>query len=463
MITDKIDFKPILLVLIIIFLTFFAGRLVAQSTPVLPLVLMLGVMACFLGFSKPDLALILLIFAMLLSPEIALGKIPKRSITFRLDDIILIVIFLGWIANTAINKELGLLRATPINKPIIAYIFICIFSSAIGILQGRVNPGYSFFYILKYIEYFLLFFMVSNHIKDRVQIKRFLFFMFITCFIVSVYALRFHFVFGGRASAPFEGATGEANTLAGYLILIMGMLLGIILYSRKIKIKILLGAFLGFITLPFIYTFSRSGWAGFLSMFLAFVVFTKRYRGILLIILICGIIASPFIFPRSVYERIEYTFGSGITYRFFGMDVKLEESAGARVRSFVDSFQRWKKKPFLGYGVAEGRVIYDMQYARLLREVGFLGFLAFVWIVVNLFRAGWKSFKNPNIDDLGRGLGLGFICILIGFLVMSLGDEVFIIIRIMEPFWFLAGIIVMMPRIYPSPEPTSTENPSEGG
>jgi hypothetical protein len=42
---------------------------------------------------------------------------------------------------------------------------------------------------------------------------------------------------------------------------------------------------------------------------------------------------------------------------------------------------------------------------------------------------------------------MGFIAGFIGLVVHSLGTNTFILVRIMEPFWFFAGIIAVLPMI----------------
>ena len=96
-----------------------------------------------------------------------------------------------------------------------------------------------------------------------------------------------------------------------------------------------------------------------------------------------------------------------------------------------------------------------MQYGRILREIGVVGFLAFIWLMVILFKTAWRSFTCVRVDDFGRGLSLGLICALVGLLVMGVAAEVFIIVRIMEPFWFLAAIVVVLPEISPSVKETN--------
>jgi len=44
-------------------------------------------------------------------------------------------------------------------------------------------------------------------------------------------------------------------------------------------------------------------------------------------------------------------------------------------------------------------------------------------------------------------LTLGFIAGFIGLTVHALTANTFIVIRIMEPFWFIAGIIMVLPAL----------------
>ncbi|MFH2146275.1 MAG: O-antigen ligase family protein [Candidatus Omnitrophota bacterium] len=421
-----------------------------------PYASLLAVIVFVLAFTNTDNALIVLIFSMLLSPEFDLGGIHGRAVVLRLDDIFLFMVFLGWFAKTAINKELGLLRKNILNKPIIIYIFICVIASAFGIIQGKTNVKESFFYIIKYIEYFLIFFMVSNNVRDEKQVKVFLFYMLLTCVIVCVYALRFTFIEGMRASAPFEGKYGEPNTLAGYLLIISGMIMGIMLYSRNVLLKASLFMLFILNIITLLYTLSRAGWLGFLGLLAGFLIFTRRSKAILLLTLICVLIALPLILPKEITGRFKSTFVGGATYEVLGKKITLDQSATLRVISWQSSLRAWMEDPILGRGVPGGGIVSDVQYTRVLREVGIVGFIVFLWMITTLFKAAFRSFRLPNMNDFGKGLSLGFIAALIGILLMGVAAEVFIIIRIMEPFWFLTAIVSTLPEIMePAQEPVN--------
>ncbi|MFH1093058.1 MAG: O-antigen ligase family protein [Candidatus Omnitrophota bacterium] len=421
----------------------------------LPYLLIIAPVIFLVSLFNTDVALVLLIFSMLLSPELDLGGVKGRTVVLRLDDIFLFLIFFGWMAKTAINKELGLLKTSVLMKPIWVYIFVCILSSCIGVLRGTTKPLTSFFYILKYIEYFMIFFMVSNNIRSQKQVKVLVMFMFITAAIVGLYGLFSAFVLGMRATAPFEGKIGEANTLAGYLLLIMGVAGGIFLYIKENRVRFLLGGFLLFSIWPFFYTYSRSGLLGFFTMYLAITFLVKRHKISLLLCFIILAIIAPIVFKKPIFFRARQAFTQGKKYEFLGGQITLDESASARIRSWQEAKRAWARNPIIGEGVASGRVMQDIQYGRVLREVGSIGFIAFVWLLIRLLKLGWTVIKNENLDSFSRGLALGYFCSLLGLIVMGLGAEVFIIIRIMEPFWFLTAIIVMLPKI-------STQTLTEG-
>ena len=105
----------------------------------------------------------------------------------------------------------------------------------------------------------------------------------------------------------------------------------------------------------------------------------------------------------------------------------------------------WARSPLLGRGVTGFRFI-DAQYPRLLVESGVLGFAAFAWLVVALVRNVALVYRTADTPAL-RGLAGGFLAAIVGILVHGIGANSFIIIRIMEPFWLLAAIVLAMPRL----------------
>jgi O-antigen ligase len=88
----------------------------------------------------------------------------------------------------------------------------------------------------------------------------------------------------------------------------------------------------------------------------------------------------------------------------------------------------------------------DAQYPRILVETGIVGLLAFAWLVYALFQVGLSTWRYAQ-DDLLRGLSAGMIAGFAGLLVHAIGANTFIIVRIMEPFWFVTGIVIALSAV----------------
>ena len=436
--------QTILAVIIaLLFLAFIIFISVSKSPlQLLPLIFVIAPIVFIITFINTDVALVILIFSMLLSPELKIAEVPARAVVVRVDDILLIVIFFSWLAKTAINKELGLLRRTSLNPLIIAYIVVCIVSTALGILTGHIQPVKSSFYILKYVEYFMLYFLITNNIRDKEQIKTFIIAILITGAITCTYAIA---TVGeiGRATGPFEGLAGEANTLGGYLVLLFAIAAGIFLYTPSRIWLFCSGGMAFFIFFTLLHTLSRGSYLAFVFMYLTLIILTRKKRLLLIGILISAVIVLPFTLPTKVTDRVTKTFVPGKTYEpLVGTRITLDESAAARVETWKIVFEKWKKRPLLGYGVT-GVGFIDTQYPRVFGETGIIGFLIFIWLMAAVFRYGFHAFNNVE-DDWSRGLTLGFLAGFIGLLIHSFSASTFIIVRIMEPFWFLAAIVMVL-------------------
>jgi O-antigen ligase len=130
-----------------------------------------------------------------------------------------------------------------------------------------------------------------------------------------------------------------------------------------------------------------------------------------------------------------------------GKGISLEDSAAARIEIIRGALKKWIKEPIAGYGAGSPSPILDNQYARLLLEVGLIGVLGFMWVIITIFKNSMRNLITLADDNFSNGLITGFIAGLVGLLVHALSAETFILIRIMEPFWFLTAIVMMLPQM----------------
>jgi O-antigen ligase len=400
------------------------------------------------SFIKVEYGLYILIFSMLLSPEIIVGQTAGsslgRGVTLRAEDFLLVVIGFSWFAKNAVDKELGLFLKTPLNKAVLFYSLVCVLATGFGIMAGRINPKTGFFFVLKYIEYFIVFFMVVNHVKNMAQIRRLVFCLLLTCFIVSIIGM-LQIPGGDRVSAPFEGESGEPNTFGGYL-LFMGMLAaGMLSQARTTRNKHLLAALLTAILPPFLFTLSR---ASYLALIPAVITlgYLMNKRVIAVGLILVALLISPLFLPEPVKHRIFYTFDQPEHRdQIVVGDLRLDTSTSARLRSWHEALKDWIRHPLFGHGVT-GYKFVDAQLPRVLAETGILGLAAFLYLLYcigNLARENLQNLETPY----ARGICIGFIAGFVGLLFHAVGANTFIIVRIMEPFWFFVGILVVLPIV----------------
>lgn len=447
---------PIILVLAALAAAGWLGFMAAAGGQYTIIMMAASCVAALFAFFSPKLSLVLLIFSMLLSPEIGFGSVDaSRALVVRYDDIFIMIIFMSWFARTAIFKDKPFITSTPVQTPVLLYTALCIVSTALGVMRGDLSWKASSLYVLKYIEYFLLFFMTVNIVESEEDVKKFMRYGLVVAVIVTIYAYYYYYASGitARATAPFEAPIGnpqesEPASLGGYYLLVFGILFGLMSESGGRAPLLALGMML--LSFPaFLFTYSRASYIGFAAMVPALFFFSRRRRLLIIGLLAAGTIAfalTPAIKSR-VLERITMTYSGAYATRSFETGVagrvKLEDSAASRVYSIKRVlFDKLPKHPVFGWGVT-GIGMGDMQYALVLGELGILGAVLFVWMIYRLFYTA-KTVFNSYSSPLIRAVSLGFIISLVSLLFQSLGVNTFIVVRVMEPFWFLAAVLSVL-------------------
>lgn len=450
---------PILIVLVALAAAGWLGFMAAAGGQYALMMLAASCVAVLFAFFSPKLSLVLLVFSMLLSPEIGFGAVDaSRSLVVRYDDIFIAIIFMSWFARTAIFKHKPFITATPVQTPVLLYTALCVVSTAMGVMRGDVSWGVSSLYVLKYVEYFLLFFMTVNIVESEEDVEKYLRYGLVVAVLVTIYAYFYYYGSGigpeARATAPFEVPIGgdlresEPASLGGYYLIVFGILMALLTETSGYLFLLALGMLI--VMFPaFLLTFSRASYIGFAAMVPALFLLARSRRLFLLGLLSAGIVTAALVpaISHKVVDRVTMTYQGVYATESFqtgvGRDIKLEESAAARVRSLRRIiFEKLPKRPVFGWGVT-GVGLGDTQYAIVLGELGLLGAGIFVWMLYRLFytaRSVFSASKSPQI----RALALGFMVTLIGLLFQAFGVNTFIIVRIMEPFWFLAALLSVL-------------------
>lgn len=419
--------------------------LIVHGSLTTSLLTLTGLAVALLCLQSPEVALHLLVLAMLLSPEFGqrtAGGTGGAGVTLRLDDLLLVLIGLSWLVRMAVHNQLGLFRQTPLNRPIFIYLAVCLLATAWGALTGKVKPVRGFFYILKYFEYYFVYFMLVNHLRRPGEGKRLLFTLLATCLVIDVIGL-LQIPGGHRVSAPFEGEPGEPNTLGGYLVLMTALSVSLALYLKRRGVTLLLWTLAGLNTVTLLFTKSRGSYLAFLVMVLALLLLTRKRT--LLVLALLGLAIGPFVMPEAVRERVRYTFTPQASEHLTVGRVNLDPSTSARLSGWRHGLTAITSRPLLGYGVT-GYGFVDSQFLLVLMDTGVIGLTAFAGLLLAIVRAGWHALAQTT-TGLGRGLATGLLAGCAGMIVHALSANTFIIVRVMEPFWFLAGLAVLAPSL----------------
>ncbi len=92
-----------------------------------------GVIFFVVSFFSMRTGLVILIMAMLFSPEFSIAAIADRSVTLRTEDLLIPVLALAWLAQAAIHRRWTLFQRTPLNRPILFLLLLSVISTMIGI------------------------------------------------------------------------------------------------------------------------------------------------------------------------------------------------------------------------------------------------------------------------------------------------------------------------------------------
>lgn len=462
---------------VIYFLTGIAGLISASLaiSPTAQIVALIFVafVAILMAFDRPILALYAIVILTTWSPEYGrapaisgegqitinaanvgniamtgLGQEARRDVTLRIEDFLILVMALSSFARFLVGSG-KITIPTPINGPLMLFIAVSCIATTLGVINGTVQPKSGFFFNLKYIEYYLLFFLTLAYVRNHRQIRTIIF-LFIGSFIAAIIYGYAQIGMVGRVAAPFD-VPPEPNTFGGYIMLMCCICGGIALSSKKTSTIIILTVTPLLSLLPFLYTKSRASYMALLVAYLAFCWSSpKRW----LFLLIGAVGASLFIggiysLPEEISERIGGTFiGSEASWnaKVTIMGIELDPSSSERILSYLRATEAWAKNPLIGQGIT-GVFFIDGYYVRILAETGLAGLSIFIFLLYRIIKT-LRFYRTLPIHPLLHGLVNGMYCAVFGLMAHCITANTFMIIRIAEPFWILLALAMLVPYQY---------------
>ena len=415
-----------------LFLTTYFGEIGEETF--IPFASTVALFVYILTFIDIRIGLAALFLTIGMSPELTIGEVSN----VRLEDFVVPVIFIAWITRLIEKREE--FAPTVLKAPIILYIVVAIVASLLGITAETTKPTRCFMVFGKTVEYFIIFLIVLNNIKSEKDAKAFIIMAIIIAIISSFRSLTTYEIEKETIRATrVMGPPGEtANILAGYIIMNMGITVGLFLSLQNIRYRLLLGLIFFFLLYTLMFTFSRTGYAALALGLIFFGIIKKRQ---VLFVVLVALIAFPLIAPPEVANRA-MTISNVPTQ-------DQPESWKARVAAWNESIDVVISSPLFGKGLGSVNLAdTDNEYVKVAREMGILGLLVFVWLMVKIGIQAFFAYNNVTYDKFIHGYIAGYLIAFLSILIHAMGATSFTSIRTMETFMLLTGIFVAIVNNY---------------
>jgi len=390
-----------------------------------------------------NLELIFLILAFSFSPSFVFGSIEGgREIEIRIEDILLLIFGLFWILNTLCLKKIKF-KKPPLLKPILLWLSIGFFSVLMNLILSNITLLRGFFYYLKEVEFFFIYFFVFYHVKNLVSVKYIINFLL----IISVVGISLIIYQLANIESLRYGTYGPAMFMekgpfpsGGFFLILFIIFLNLFIYYyinlnlTRIK-KFIISISILSLAIGVISSGSRTAILGLIfSIIVSFSLAIKKQKRMKLIFIFILILIVIIGMIDYISEIVTYVKGILL--------VRLIKSY--RTRSEIWKYQLKDSKLnlfsiFFGFGKSVRRWESHSQFLRNFLEAGIMGSLAFLFLMYSILKIGFKHFYLSK-EPLLVGLSSGVIVCTLTMLFVSIPNDAFVVVKPNQIFWVFLAI-----------------------
>ena len=340
---------------------------------------------------------------------------------------------------------------TPLNLTILVYLTICFFSIFIS-----TNPKISTrTFFGKIVQDILFFFVLVDALNSERRFRNFLYILFLSATLLGVDGIYQYFthkdfirhrpiIFENRIYTTFP----SPNDFGCYLVAVIPFLIAA--FFTKISFKVDRFLLAGLFVLLFtclVMTVSRGAWFAFMASALFLGVWIYSIGVFFLLLTLFIIITQPF-YPPLIKERL----GS----LFFGFDATNVGDPGSVERKIFwqTGWNMFKSSPWIGLGL--GTFMFNFErfvpktyrfgpayahncYLQILSELGLIGLVSFLAILVLFFYSGVKILYKRQ-ETFSWYILLASLAALLGYCVQMAVDTTFYSLDLGLLFWILLGL-----------------------
>jgi len=383
------------------------------------------------------------------------------SIPFTILEGMILILFIVWLIKEKDIRNI-IAIAKKLRKDLVIPIGLFLLAATISIFTVPDIQAAAGIWKAYFIEPILFFIVFINSIKTDSHVKNILWALGLSLFIPGLLAIYQKFT-GAFITNPFWAAEstrrvtsvyGFPNAIGLYFAPVVTMLIG--LFVGKIKNfhnnkqqLIIFGLLIIIGTLSILFAVSKGAVLAIGIGMLFYAIFWQGYRkyfiSLLVLLSLLGFIVVPQLFSLSGTNTVA---GGG--------------SLEVRTQQWQEAIEMLKTKPILGAGLSgyqsavapfhQKKYIEIFMYPHNIilnfwSEIGLLGLLAFIWLVVIFFR------KIGDLKDLNYRLQITDYRLLIAGAMVTLLSHGLVDVPYFKNdlsvlFWILFGLVVVISRKY---------------
>ena len=375
----------------------------------------------------------LLIFSLLIFSPLARGSVQPWAVTVI--EMITLSALTLFLVGKCLAREWKWIK-TPLDKPIIVLIVLSIVAIIFSLHKQTSIRSFTLF-----SAYLVIFYLIINTVRTRSQFRQLIYVIISVAVFLALFGL-----FKNIGANPFSwwdyvelknlyanrltSTFGCPNHLAGYMEMSLPLLLSLFLLGFRPGITFILGYLTLLLLVALMLSLSRGGWISTLMSlaFMAVALLSSRHfiRKKLLIILMAGslLLALIALVSTPVVERVKTAMEKEEDASFYSrvlvwggvVDMISDYPlTGIGPGVFESAFTQYQPP---GFGCRFTKAHND--YLHFISETGLLLIPVIIWMIIALYRKGFKKLKNPS--RLVRATTLGSMTGITAILFHSITD-----------------------------------------
>jgi putative inorganic carbon (hco3(-)) transporter len=362
------------------------------------------------------------------------------------DEALLLLLFAFLFLHQAKNKQ-RTFHLSSIAYPVLLFIFFGLLSTS---LSSDVSLNQGIEGIRSVVQTFLFFLIFLNAPLSKKKNRALLLLVLLAGAITAVYGLYQYAV--GVPNPPHWldkdlevglsrafSFLGSPNAFAAYGVLLLPLALAFMLRKPYRWLHQSIFAMLAILLAAGIFSsLTRAAWVALLPALMLFGILIKKTRLMLGLLLILVVMAS---FSAPVRTRF---------LNLFSDQYQQKSEMGGRNYRWNLAWSIFDESPLFGRGPGSygGAVAYraqafqglyvDNYYLQILSNFGFLGFLAFLWILIEIIRNLLLAAKFSQERD--KIIVYGVLCGVLAFLIHNVTENLIEVIPLAVVFWVLTGL-----------------------